>query len=331
MDVERLAAPLSQDDPCGPDLEYDADFLALEQALRGKEEQQFGDTVVPAQEPDWRDVAERAQALLARTKDLRVAVALARALARIDGIGGYAQALQLIHALCDAHWERVHPLLDAEYDNDPVVRMNALSVLSHPEAGLRDLKAAVLVRARGAQATLRDVGLASGLLAAQEGDSFPSETEIAAMIADAGSADAEVPQCIQAAAQTADRLQSLLNDKVGSDRAADLKPMRDLLRAAAKLAARASGAGAEEGEAAGEARGAAGGVVAVGDIRSREDAIRVLDRVCDFLERNEPSNPAPLFIRRAQRLMAMSFVDIIRDLVPDSMSQLETLAGLNRE
>jgi len=49
--------------------------------------------------------------------------------------------------------------------------------------------------------------------------------------------------------------------------------------------------------------------------------------VCSFLEHTEPSNPAPLFIRRAQRLIKKSFLEIVRDLMPDSLSQLEKLAG----
>jgi type VI secretion system protein ImpA len=45
------------------------------------------------------------------------------------------------------------------------------------------------------------------------------------------------------------------------------------------------------------------------------------------MERHEPSNPAPLFIRRAQRLIQMNFVEIVKDLMPDSLGQLEKLAG----
>ena len=49
------------------------------------------------------------------------------------------------------------------------------------------------------------------------------------------------------------------------------------------------------------------------------DAHRALERVCEWIERNEPSNPAPLLIRRAQRLMSKSFIDIIRDLAPETL------------
>ena len=63
-------------------------------------------------------------------------------------------------------------------------------------------------------------------------------------------------------------------------------------------------------------------------IRSREDAVRELERVCAWLERHEPANPAPLLIRRAQRLLQMGFIDILRDLAPEGMSSIEKIAGL---
>ncbi len=64
-----------------------------------------------------------------------------------------------------------------------------------------------------------------------------------------------------------------------------------------------------------------------GRIVTREDAIKALDRVCEYYERNEPSSPLPLLIRRAQRLASKSFLDIIRDLAPDAVSQAEAWGG----
>jgi len=62
-----------------------------------------------------------------------------------------------------------------------------------------------------------------------------------------------------------------------------------------------------------------------------DEAVRIALEVCDFLERTEPSHPAPLLIRRAARLLDLSFVDIIRDLAPDAAGQIENLGGLRRE
>jgi type VI secretion system protein ImpA len=53
--------------------------------------------------------------------------------------------------------------------------------------------------------------------------------------------------------------------------------------------------------------------------------------VCEFLERTEPAHPAPLLIRRAARLLDLSFLDIIRDIAPGAASQIEDLGGLRRE
>ena len=105
------------------------------------------------------------------------------------------------------------------------------------------------------------------------------------------------------------------------------------LRAAEEAAAaRGRSGAARDGQArrggATRRRGdAAPRTVAVGAITSREDAIRALDRVCEWIERNEPSNPAPLLIRRAQRLMTKNFIEIIRDLAPEGVNQIEKLAG----
>jgi type VI secretion system protein ImpA len=59
--------------------------------------------------------------------------------------------------------------------------------------------------------------------------------------------------------------------------------------------------------------------------------VRTLGSVCEWIERHEPSNPAPLLIRRAQRLMSKSFIDLVRDLAPDGLTQLERIAGVAAE
>jgi type VI secretion system protein ImpA len=57
----------------------------------------------------------------------------------------------------------------------------------------------------------------------------------------------------------------------------------------------------------------------------------MLELVCLYIERHEPSHPAPLLIRRAQRLMTKTFVEIVRDLMPDGLKQIETVAGVSME
>jgi hypothetical protein len=47
IDVDKLLAPISPEMPSGENLEYDADYAAMEKAAAGTPEQQFGTTVIP--------------------------------------------------------------------------------------------------------------------------------------------------------------------------------------------------------------------------------------------------------------------------------------------
>jgi type VI secretion system protein ImpA len=87
--------------------------------------------------------------------------------------------------------------------------------------------------------------------------------------------------------------------------------------------------GAEE-EAAAPARPRANGG-GTGEISSRDDVVRALDRICDYYSRNEPSSPVPLLLKRARRLATGSFVDILRDLAPDALAQIEKICGLEQQ
>src|SRR5262245_42593278 len=90
VNLEALLSETKDAPPCGPNLEHALPFFELEEAARGKPEQRLGDAVKPAEDPNWPKVMELAQDLLARSKDLRVAVHLTRALARTEGVPGLA-------------------------------------------------------------------------------------------------------------------------------------------------------------------------------------------------------------------------------------------------
>jgi type VI secretion system protein ImpA len=62
-------------------------------------------------------------------------------------------------------------------------------------------------------------------------------------------------------------------------------------------------------------------------ITRREDVIEGLDKIIAWLERNEPSSPLPMLLKRAKRLSTMSFMDILRDISPDGVTQAEVLVG----
>jgi len=118
---------------------------------------------------------------------------------------------------------------------------------------------------------------------------------------------------------------------MGGAKGPDFTPLKKLLQRVAETAARAQGQSIGPADAPILPGQPVAAAAISGAISSREDVSRALDRACEWIERNEPTNPAPLLIRRAQRLMSKSFIDIIRDLAPDGLSQVERLAGLGGE
>jgi type VI secretion system protein ImpA len=68
-----------------------------------------------------------------------------------------------------------------------------------------------------------------------------------------------------------------------------------------------------------------------GEVRSREDVVKLLHKVCQYYDRAEPSSPVPLILKRAIRLTGMDFMEIINDLTPDAISQIRTVTGEKSE
>jgi len=331
--VEALLTPIGEASPCGDDLEYDAAFTALTTAAQGKPEQQFGDTVIPAVEPEWREVAEQSDAILRRSKDVRAAVLLLRASTRLQGLAGFVAGLELLTRLLDTFWDGIHPKLDAEDDNDPTMRLNALAPLGDETMVLRDLYDAQVGVAPGVGAIrVRDIAVANNALNAVGGEATYSPAQIQGGLE---ALHAERPELIQAAIGVpggVEKLQALLVERTGRSDVIDLSPLRAIGRMLQKACSAAIGA-PDEAEAEGvegdgaEAGGAPRAAAARGEIQSRQDALQTLDRVIRFLEQTEPGNPAPLLIDRAKKLIGVSFLEIMANLAPGALDTIETVTG----
>ncbi len=333
-DFQRFAEPIAGDLPCGPDCEYDSDFLALSQAVVGKPEQQFGDTVIPAVEPDWRVVDSLAQAMLERTKDLRVVAWLALANTQLRGVIAFAGGLKLMLTMCELYWDAVHPRIEVDGDTDPYLRMNAISAFSGTEFSGEDrliqaLRATTLVKSP-VVLTYREAELA---FSNATGSAY-SRAQVEQILTDAIAADNTEALLVIDAWQSYQTLRTLLDEKVSAEDAPDMDRLGDVLKAVAvgierMQSGKSSGAADDTDiDGAESTTGAASAEPGIsGQVRTREDARRALDRVCEYLERHEPSSPASLFARRAQRMLNMPFLEIMRELSPDSMAHLEMLTG----
>ena len=345
-DFDSFVAPIAGDQPCGPDCEYDNDFLALSQAAVGKAEQQFGDTVIPAGEPDWREVDRLGQALLARTKDLRVVAWVTLANTHLYGILEFAKGLKFALTLCEQYWDSVHPRIEVDGEVDPYLRMNAIAAFSASEYSgenrlILALRLATIVRTP-LTLNFRDLELAFN----KSPDAAYALTHIEpVLVASLASGNKELAAIAEAYASY-QAMRTLVEDRVSAAEAPDMQRLSGVMKPVARgleymRAAAAGAAGGTTsddaiansateatGEALAESSSAVGGT---GAIQNRDDVRRALDRVCEYLERHEPSNPASLFARRAQRMLGMPFLELMRELSPDSVPQLETLTGMRSQ
>jgi type VI secretion system protein ImpA len=338
LPVDAWLQPLA-DKACGEDLEYDLQFLEFTQAAAGKPETQFA----PAEAPAWPEVETLAAALFERTRDLRVAVPWCRARLHLGGLVELPESLRLLHGLLERFWEDLHPGLDPD-DRDPMARITAMSSLSELEGLLGDARnVAVLADRRLGGLRARDIEVALDRLPPRADDPVVALSHVQGLLADHADAAGRVREAVGEAQDQLKALQQLMNDRFGIERSVDVKPLRGLLDAVASVmpaseAAESSSTDEASADDVPPQAAAAAEAPPAGSrqrrgaplsIDSREDAVKAINLVCAYLERAEPTNPAQLLLRRAERLIDRNFLQLIKQLAPDAMSEVARVMGVD--
>lgn len=327
--VAAWLVPLSDGSaPCGEDLEYDNEFLELNNAAQGKPETQFG----PGEPPNWRNVREMSAALLDKTRDLRVALLWVRAVVNLEGFPALPSALRLLEGLLSNFWEHLHPVPDPD-DGDPYARANALAILPEAEGLLGDLRQSVLFDIRGlGELRLRAIEVGLGQLPPKADENVLTRDQLGQMVT---SAVAQMPGLygqVNAALSGLAALTALFNQRFGAANAPDLRPLVNLVKAVQGLLP-AMGTHVD-GESAGPVDGvvtAVGAARLMGNVQSRDDAIRAIDMICEYLDRSEPTNPAQLLLRRARRVINQNFLQLMKELAPEALNEVARVMGVDPE
>lgn len=328
--VDRLLQPVSDAaGPCGPDPGATPAFFELERASQGKPETQFSEAVPP----NWQDVRQKAEAILERSRDLRAAILWTRAGVARGGYAALAPGLRLIRGLLENFWDDLHPMPD---EGEAYARMNALATLPAPEGLLGELRHAVIVNIRSiGQVRVRDVELTLRLVQPRAGETVPSREQLMQMLGDASRLDTAIAQNAREAVVHLQGIAATAAAHATADTPApEFKPLQRLVEAIDSLMPAQDDAILPEA-AAPEADVRVQPVTAAaslsGTVSSRHDALRAIDLVCEYLERAEPTNPAPLFLRRARRLISHSFLQLVKELAPDALPEVARAVGVNPE
>ncbi|WP_226572781.1 type VI secretion system protein TssA [Mangrovibacter yixingensis] len=340
MNIDAFLAPVSADKPCGDNLEYDADFQAMEQASQGKAEQQFGDTIIPAEPADWTKVEKLATSLLERSKDLRVIMALIHAWTRRRGLQGYADGLLLIQQVLVLYWEPLYPLLEEYGERDPFYRLNALAALGDGSELTTAVRQSALLRSAADTLSLRDAcSLLDG--SKTECPDYPGgRPRLVDELARGGQPGIEALLHIRERLLT---IREVLSEQLGESALPEMEVLLKTVNTVAQacdatdlstLIPGLTGESQTEGNTVAESDEQQPAAAAPRNVdwrsvqpATREDAQLMLEKARQYFLLYEPSHPAPLLIERVQRLIEMNFMDIIRDLAPDGVHQLENIFG----
>ena len=116
LNLEALLAPISPGQASGDDLAFSPEVDEVARARVADDPSlEQGAWVTALKEADWKFVGKRcAQLLETRSKHLQLAVWLAEAHAKTGGLGGLAEALQVLASLCERYWGELHPQADED-------------------------------------------------------------------------------------------------------------------------------------------------------------------------------------------------------------------------
>ncbi|WP_387466994.1 type VI secretion system protein TssA [Photorhabdus sp. RM323S] len=332
MDIAPLLNPVSQEHPCGEDLEYSAEFIHLIQLAQGKAEQQFGDFIIPTQEPDWLQIEKNALALLTRSKDLHIIILLIQAWCRQHGLAGYAQGLMLLEQIVAHYWETLWPATELDGEPDPLMRINALQGLGDGFALAKQVRLCEFARLNGITLTMADV---MKCLDGNNTEESPFPRGIDRLIAELQQSDAPVTKLIPQITNTLHCLFNTLRGHLGDSGLPDMRRQMATLHRLTQLLTPQSDT-VQTTEDSGHSLPDKGNNVhqpkasngwQTSGIQNREQAQQALEAVRQYFLLHESSHPAPLMIERIQNLISQDFMSIMRNLAPEATAQLEHFFG----
>lgn len=331
IDINALTAPLSDEQPSGPDLSYDSERQEIESVF----ERSVSDgDVGGGDETDWRGTIKLITAQSERTRDLWLPVYLMRAAAKSGNFEVVADGAELLAGLLEDRWADVHPQLD-EYGfigrKTPCESLTRIGEFLGPFSRMPLLEHQRLGRYSGADferfhdqgSTAENYGMFRALIEA---------TDLADLQAVVDRLDA-----IRAAIKRADQV---MTANAEGDTATNFQTTYEALdkirRAVASNLPKEDNVGEAKGGEVGDDLGGSGsspaqsGPAFSGGINSRNDVIRALDAISAYYAKSEPASPVPFALRRAKEWISLDFLAVLEDIAPGGLDEAKRILNSGR-
>ncbi|CAH1660468.1 ImpA_N domain-containing protein [Hyphomicrobiales bacterium] len=335
LNFAELSKPVSAEDPCGPDLEDDLDFMNVMARL---------EVALPAsyfrRDDDGRQVAfDRTSIefpaafadigkLLARSRDLRAFVLAAKLTILNRDVAGFAACLSAMADILGSEWEAMHP---RAMDGDHIMREVALQGLDELATVVLPLQHAPLFTSRRIGAfAFRSQLVASGETRLVEGEQHPDAGTIQAALGEAEPDDlTRVLGQIEMAREALARLRAIWLEKVGVDHPLGFPRLEGLLEQIAAFVGAAVTRRVPGHPAVGTAPAATDVQAPAANIASfgpgsLSSVLQVKDTLAaclGYFRRTEPSSPAVLLIGQARQLIGKSLIEVIQIMFPEHVDK----------
>jgi type VI secretion system protein ImpA len=347
MDYDQKISPnVSDSEVCGINLEDDPAFQNFFFASQGTPERFDGQSTIPAEAPDWRAVKKQALEYLDKTRDLKLISVLAQSVLNTEGLAKFEQCLNGLAQQVKNHWQEVFPPLD-EDDGDPLERISALGHLCDKDFVINIIKKLPIAHSKVlGNVTLQAIDRAVG----PAGSKSESDLAIPQII---GIFKESAPEQITATYTAVNQCIGHLNEinstfieHAGNEYNVNCDATIDVLTHLANALKKYGNLHIEVITAADETSESATSQQSAGDstsantptyptfdsanmkLTTRDDVERCFDLILAYYQQCEPSSPVPILINRAKKLVNADFLDIVKDIFPDALDQVQKLGGI---
>jgi type VI secretion system protein ImpA len=332
-----LCVPLSEADPCGPDLDLagDVDYLNFFAHTEGALPSSFfsSDDGKPFDRSsiDLPSLVDTIHPLWERSRDLRLLVMRARLLILNRDLGGFAVSMAAIAYWLDKFWNDVHP---RGADGDFSARVAALEALDLPTVVFPLQYAPLCEVNRIGAISYRAWMIAEGEVKPRPGEQKQQSAALTGAVAHASLDVLAATRAHVAMLKTSlvrIRESSLLQGSpIGLQTLSALvDKLQGFIDPHAALLDKTAAEAATGDDIASPANDP-GAATAIRPPTSLADAQHALAAIADYYNRSEPSSPALPLIRQAHQLIGKSFFDVMSILVPTQLDKAAFQIGVDQ-
>lgn len=342
--VNQLLNPINSAQPCGEDLSFSRDLDAIAEARRFDDSTlDQGEWETELKEADWGFVVERCAKLIElKSKDLRLAVWLTEASAKINHFAGLGDGYLLLAGLCDQFWDGLYPLPDEDGQEQRIGNLNWL--LSRSARLVREIP---LTEGKGTAFSTNDFDTAR--MRATNPEKAAAESgrpEVAPKLADLDAARRKSSRAFfeklladsQHCQRALNQLEKSVDERLGIEGpgfSAAKESLDGVIRTLSRFAQDAGvhrqALSANDSTQNAESNNSlSSSSKMTGTIQNRAQALEQLRLVADFFRRTEPHSPVAYLADKAASWGEMSLHAWLNTVIKDPVSRahVEELLGI---